>query len=155
MSKFKFEPKHVFSYNALLSTEIIGAVPDDIRVNFHVTGGEIWLPDGTKIGKLRPVGGDWLTIRSDNQGVLDVRATCEMLDESLLYVVYNGIVDLGEGGYESVRRGQFPDKGTIRTAPRVLTSSPEFAWLNRAQLFAVGEVQFNKGLVEYDVYTLG
>jgi hypothetical protein len=85
-AQFKFEAKHVFSYDATLSqAEIIGPVPDDIRVNFYVTDGEVWLPDRTKIGKLRPVGGDWLTVRRDNQGALDVRATVEMNDGALLY----------------------------------------------------------------------
>ena len=152
-TQFKFELKHVFSYNGTLAPpEIIGPVPDDIRVNFYVTGGDVWLPDGTKIGKLKPVGGDWLTVRSDNQAVLDVRATVEMNDGALLYVVYNGLLDLGEGGYDNLCRGKFPERARIRAAPRVLTSSPTYAWLNSSQLFNVGEVEFNKGRVAYDVY---
>jgi hypothetical protein len=38
----------------LAAPEIIGPVPDDIRVNFYVTGGDVWLPDGTKVGNLKP-----------------------------------------------------------------------------------------------------
>lgn len=152
---FKFELKHVFSYNATLSPpELIGPVPDDIRVNFYVTGGDVWLPDGTKIGKLKPVGGDWLTVRRDNQGVLDVRATVEMNDGALLYVAYNGLIELGENGYENLRNGTFPDKARIHSAPRVLTSSSAYAWLNSSQLLNVGEVDFSKGCVAYDVYAV-
>ena len=155
MAQFTFELKHVFSYSATLSTpEIIGPVPDDIRVNFYVTGGDVWLPDGSNIGKLKPVGGDWLTIRRDNQGVLDVRATAQMNDGALLYVTYNGLLDLGEGGYENLRSGKFPEKAQIRAAPRILTSSPTFAWLNTRQLFNVGEVHFSQGVVAYDVYAV-
>ena len=154
-ASFNVDLKHVFSYDATLSPpELIGAVPDDIRVNFYVTGGEVWLPDGTRIGKLRPVGGDWLTVRRDNQGVLDVRATVEMHDGALLYVSYNGLLDLGEGGYENLRNGTFPDKARIRSAPKVLTSSPAYAWLNSSQLLNVGEVDFRKGRVAYDVYVV-
>lgn len=154
-AQFKFEAKHVFSYDATLSqAEIIGPVPDDIRVNFYVTGGEVWLPDGTKIGKLKPVGGDWLTVRRDNQGVLDVRATVEMNDGALLYVTYNGLLDLGDGGYENLRNGKWPETAGIRSAPRVLTSSPAHAWLNSTQLINVGEVDFRKGYVRYDVYAI-
>jgi hypothetical protein len=50
-----FELEHVFSYTTTLAApEIIGPVPDDIRVNSYVTGGDVWLPDGTKIGNLKP-----------------------------------------------------------------------------------------------------
>lgn len=152
---FKFDLKHVFSYDATLAPpELIGPVPDDIRVNFYVTGGDVWLPDGSKIGKLKPVGGDWLTVRADNQGVLDVRATVEMNDGALLYVAYNGLLDFGEKGYENLRKGKFPDMARIRSAPRVLTSSPAYAWLNSSHLLNVGEVDFRKGYVAYDVYVV-
>ena len=51
--------------------EVIGETPEGIRVNFYVTGGEI---TGTRLnGKVLPVGGDWLTLRRDGVGILDVR----------------------------------------------------------------------------------
>ena len=50
----------------------LSAVPDDIRINFYVTGGEVWGPKCK--GKLKPVGGDWLILRRDGCAVLDVRA---------------------------------------------------------------------------------
>ena len=60
------EPRfeHVMSYTAQLAApEVIGAVPDDLRINFYVTGGTV---TGPKVaGKIRPVGGDWLTLRKD------------------------------------------------------------------------------------------
>lgn len=153
MPKFAFDLIHVFSYRATLAPpEIIGPVPDDIRLNFYVTGGEMWLPDGSAIGKLKPVGGDWMTVRRDNQAVLDVRATAEMNDGSLLYVTYNGLLDLGEGGYDNLRRGRLPSTARICAAPRVVTSSPGFAWVNGSQLFNIGEVNFDTGVVEYDAY---
>ncbi len=53
--------------------EVIGPVPEGIRANFYVTGGEI---SGPRLqGTVRPVGGDWLTVRTDGMGILDVRAT--------------------------------------------------------------------------------
>jgi Protein of unknown function (DUF3237) len=51
--------EHLFSYRAMLGApEIIGPVPEGIRVNFYVTGGTI---DGPRLhGTILPVGGDWL-----------------------------------------------------------------------------------------------
>ena len=156
MPQFDFKLVHVFSYNATLTAaEVIGPVPDDVRVNFYVTGGEVWLPDGTRIGKVRAVGGDWLTIRRDNCGVLDVRATVETHDGALLYVVYNGVIDLGENGYDQIRSsGTFPQRARIHAAPRITTAHPSYAWVNACQFVNVGEVLFDRGLVTYDVYAL-
>jgi hypothetical protein len=154
MAKFDFKMEHVFSYNATLATELIGPVPDDFRVNFYVTGGDVWTPDGTKIGKVRGVGGDWLTIRRDNKGVLDVRATVEMNDGALLYATYNGYLDLGANGYNNLLKGIWPEKSNVRAAPRIVTASPAHGWVNGTQFVNIGEVFFNKGIVTYDVYAL-
>ena len=58
---FEYKIDHIMSYNATLTApEVIGEVPEGIRVNFF-TGGNI---TGPKVfGKLRPVGADWLTLR--------------------------------------------------------------------------------------------
>lgn len=155
MSLIKFEMKHVFSYRATLAPpEFIGPVPDDIRVTFHALAGEAWAPDGAIIGKMRPGSADWLSFRSDDQGMVDVRATMETNDGELLYVQYNGLLDLGEGGYENLRKGKFPETAKVRAAPRILTASKAFAWVNKCQFVSIGEVNFAKNVVSYDVYAL-
>jgi hypothetical protein len=152
---FDYKMEHVFSYNATLSApEIVGPVPDDIRVNFYVTGGRVWSPDGSTIGEVLPVGGDWLTIRRDNSGVLDVRATVKTVDGALLYVVYNGLLNLGPEGYANLLRGKWPAKAVIRAAPRITTAHPNYAWANTTQFVNVGEVEFAKSVVQYDVYAV-
>lgn len=155
MKQFDLNLKHVFSYTATLTQpELIGPVPDNIRSNIYVTGGEVWLPDGKKIGKVKGVGGDWLTVRRDNTGVLDVRATVETFDGALLYAWYSGIVDMGEGGYDNLLKGKLPEKAQVRAAPQFCTSHPAYAWVNRAQFINVGEVFFHKGYVTYDTYAV-
>ena len=92
---------HLFSYSVTLQgpPEVIGPVPEGVRVNFYVTGGEV---TGPRIhGRLRPVGGDWLTLRRDGIGMLDVRATLETHDGAVVDVSYRGSGDLGLDGYES------------------------------------------------------
>ena len=45
-----------------------------------------------------PGGGDWLTVRTDGFGILDVRATLESDDGALIYMAYSRLGDLGEDG---------------------------------------------------------
>jgi Protein of unknown function (DUF3237) len=81
---FAYSLEHICSYCAQLQNplEVIGPVPEGIRINFYVTSGEV---TGPKIrGILRPVGGDWFTIRTDGIGLLDVRATIETHDNALI-----------------------------------------------------------------------
>ena len=76
--------EHICSYWATLAPpEVIGPVPEGIRAHFYVTAGEV---SGPKMrGRLRSVGGDWLVIRNDGVGVLDVRATMELDNGAVIY----------------------------------------------------------------------
>ena len=145
--------EHLFSYNAFLTTEVIGPVAEGVRVNFYVTGGEI---SGPKLrGKLHPVGGDWLTLRTDGVGILDVRATLEAEDGALIYTSYSGVADLGEDGYRRFLGGDPPPSGLpLRVVPRYQTAAPAYAWLNRLQCLGVGEAFLERGEVRYDVYAV-
>ena len=151
---FDYRLEHIMSYNATLAEpEVIGPVPEGIRVNFYVTGGII---NGPKVfGKLRAVGADWLHLRRDGVANLDVRATAETNDGALLYITYGGTIDLGEHGYEDFLRGVLPPDGTpIRTSPRVYTSHPNYLWLNRLQCIGVGQAFLSRLEVAYDVYAV-
>ena len=145
--------EHLFSYNAFLTTEIIGPVAEGVRVNFYVTSGEI---SGPKLrGKLKPVGGDWLTLRTDGIGILDVRATFETDDGALIYTAYSGVADLGEDGYRRFLDGEPPPGGLpLRIVPRYQTADPRYAWLNRLQCLGIGQVFMERGEVTYDIYAV-
>ncbi|MCC2659141.1 MAG: hypothetical protein K0Q76_4249 [Panacagrimonas sp.] len=149
---FDYSLEYIGTYDAALSLEIIGPLPSDIRVNYYITGGEV---RGSRIqGRLRPVGGDWLTVRADGVAVLDVRATIETHDGALIDVVYGGILDLGPDGHAAVLRGDLPEIAKIRTAPRLRTASPKYEWVNRTQFVGIGEGKLRENLVTYDVYAL-
>ena len=151
----RYEPKleYVMSYNASLAPpEVIGPIAEGIRVNFYVTGG---LFNGPKItGKLRPVGGDWLTIRKDGIGILDVRATMETDDGALIYIAYTGTLDLGPGGYKNFAEGKIPEFITLTVSSRMYTANPKYEWVNRSQYVQVGEFERDTLLVRYDVYAI-
>lgn len=151
---FDYSLEHVCSYSATLENppEMIGPVAEGLRLNVYVTGGEV---TGPKLrGRIRPVGADWLTIRTDGMAILDVRATMETHDGALIYLSYSGVGDLGERGHEKFLRGDFPAILPLRTAPRMQSSHPDYLWVNRFQFLNVGEVDFETFVVAYDMYAV-
>jgi hypothetical protein len=87
---YDYNLEHLFSYTVTLDQpEVIGPVSEGIRVNLYITGGEV---NGPQVhGKVRPLGADWLTIRTDGVGILDVRAAIETQEEALIYSSYTGV----------------------------------------------------------------
>jgi hypothetical protein len=145
--------EYVCSYWATLAPpEVVGPVPEGIRVNFYVTAGEVSGPNMR--GKLRTGGGDWLLLRSDGVGVLDVRATMELDNGALIYTTYGGTVDLGPDGYKLFLEGILPPAPELRIAPRYHTSHPEYLWLNRLQCVGVGKLDVAQLKVSYDVFAM-
>lgn len=134
------------------SPEIIGETPEGLRVNWFLQGGEVY---GPKLNaKIRPHGGDWMTIRSDGIGVLGIRATLETPEKALIYTTYSGVFDLGEEGYQNFLNKQWPNAPPLRSTPRFLTEHPKYKWLNRLQCIGIGEVKMSDLLVIYDLYAL-
>ena len=154
MPNFKYQLEHIFSFDAALENppEVIGPVPEGIRVNFYCRGGEV---TGPKLqGRCRSVGGDWLTIRTDGVGILDVRTTLESHDGALIAITYSGTVDLGDDGYQRFLAGNMPPRLTLHTAPRCHTAHPAYLWLNRLQCLGIGEVDVERSHARYDVYAV-
>jgi Protein of unknown function (DUF3237) len=143
----------VFSYNAgLAAPEIIGPVPEGIRVNFYVTDGR---DAGPRVrGKVRAVGGDWLTLRRDGVGNLDVRSTIETHDGALIYLAATGALDLGPDGYQDFAAGKLPPFVTLNVVSPMTTADPRYEWLNRAQFVQFGEFDRDKLLVRYGIYAM-
>jgi hypothetical protein len=145
--------EYLFSYTATLQApEIVGPVPEGIRVNFYVTGGGIAGPRLN--GRVRPVGGDWLTIRRDGMGVLDVRITLETADGAVIDAAYRGLGDLGPDGYEKFLRGELPPALPLRTSPVMRTAHPAYQWLQRELMVGLGVADFVKSEARYDVYAV-
>jgi hypothetical protein len=146
--------EHIFSYTATLQSppEAIGPTPEGLRLNIYITGGEV---TGPRLqGRILPVGADWLTIRPDGVGILDVRATVETDDGALIYTNYQGVGDAGEDGYQRFLEGNPPSRIPLRVVPRHLTSHPDYLWLNRLQCVNIGEADLENWVVSYDVYAL-
>lgn len=146
--------EHIFSYRGMLANppEVVGPVPEGIRVNFYSTGGEIYGPKVS--GKVRNVGGDWFTVRRDGVAVVDVRTTFETHDGALILVTYSGMIDLGESGYDRFLRGEVPSEADIRISPRFTTSHPDYVWLNRLHCLGIGKYTAASNAATYDVYAV-
>jgi len=100
------------------------------------------------------VGGDWLLIRTDGIGIVDVRLTLKTDDDALIYMAYTGVLDLGPDGYSRFLAGEMPATFPVRTAPRFHTGSSDYLWLNRLQCIGVGQADLTTACVTYDVYSL-
>jgi hypothetical protein len=121
-------------------------------VNVYVTDGEVVGP--RLRGRVRPVGGDWLAIRPDGIGILDVRATLELEDGALVYTTYGGVAELGPDGYKQFLIGNPPATVQLRIAPRYYTAHSDYLWLNRLQCIGIGVVDMRQMRVTYDIYAL-
>ena len=104
--------------------------------------------------RLRTVGGDWLLLRTDGVGILDVRATLELDDGALVYTTYGDVVDLGPDGYNQFLKGILPPRPELRIAPRYYTSHADYVWLNRLQCVGVGVFDVAQSRVSYDVFAM-
>jgi hypothetical protein len=130
--------------------EIIGETPDGIKVNWYISSGEF---AGPKLnGKISHEGGDWMTIRRDGVGIMDVRATLETVDGALIYIHYPGYFELGENGYENFLKKKWPPTPPTRTTPRLITAHPKYLWVNRLQCIGIGRVVMKEPIYEYDLY---
>ena len=152
MIDYKLE--HILSYTGKLANppEVVGVMPEGVRVNFYSAGGEV---TGPRIrGTVLPVGGDWVTVRKDGVALLDVRTTFRTDDGALILVTYQGIADFGEDGHERFLRGDLPEVVRIRTAPRLATSHTSYLWLNRLHCLGAGEYRAASNQAHYDVFAV-
>lgn len=151
---FDYRLEHIYSCALKLQAppEVIGPVAEGLRANFYFAGGQVSGPRLT--ATVRPVGGDWITIRTDGVGILDIRATLESRDGALIAVAAPGIADLGEDGYEKFLRQAPPPIVPLRLTPRNQTAHPDYRWLNRLCCVGIGQADLQRFEVSFDVYAL-
>lgn len=116
--------------------QAIGKIPQGNRQIFYAKGGTF---EGPKLqGTALAGGGDWLLVRPDGVGEIDVRGTLQTDDGELIYAQYRGILNF--------------QTGYFRTTPRFETSSEKYSWLNN--IIAVGVGRSDGQKVHYDIYQI-
>ncbi len=112
-----------------------GAMSDGNRVIFFVKGGTF---EGPHLrGRVVPdAGADWIRIRPDGTGVLDVRFCLETHDNALIYAYWQGRTWSAPEDAEYAFDVEKPDDPAgawryyFRAAPLFETGDPRYAWLN-------------------------
>ena len=130
----------------------VGATPHGNRRIYYVKSGTV---EGPKLkGEVLPGGGDWLLLRPDGAGELDVRGTLRTDDGHLIYSYYRGILHVPPEALQRALQGEAldPSEYYFRTAPLFETASDKYAWLNR--ILAVGIGRRMPGQVGYAVYAI-
>jgi hypothetical protein len=133
-----------------LRAEILGATPEGYRINFFVKDGTVRGPNIDAI--VRPEGGDWMCIRPDGIGIVDITITYETSDGALIMERAGGIFDLGPDGFAKVAGGAFHGSPPFYATPTWQTSHPAWQWINRCQGFGIGRVVLEELQVQCDIY---
>ena len=130
----------------------IGSTPHGIRWIFNIKGGTVQGPNIT--GDVLPMGADWLLLRPDGAGELDVRATIRTDDGELIYSYYRGILHAPPEVLECIQKGENvdPSEYYFRTTPIFETASDKYDWLNRIIAVGVGQLMPNR--VIYKIYRI-
>jgi hypothetical protein len=149
------EPKLELLYEISVYLEApqeIGDTKRGSRLIVPLKGGTFEGPRLT--GKLLAGGADWLLVRSDGVGELDVRGTLQTDDGALLYYRLSGyitnfptILPRWAAGEEVPH-----DEYYFMVTPYFETSAPQYAWLT--QTVCVGLGSFIRGGVSYGVFAV-
>lgn len=130
----------------------VGPAPKGIRMIHPVKSGTV---NGPHIsGDVLPFGADWLLMRSDGAGELDVRLTIKTEDGAFIHVYYRGILHIPPEVMERIQGGEDvdPSEYYFRTTPVFETGDDRYAWLNRIVCVGVGRAEPNR--VIYRIYRI-
>jgi hypothetical protein len=133
-----------------LRAEVMGHTPEGYRVNFFVEHGEAHGPRLN--GTVRPEGGDWMCIRADGVGEVDIKITYETPDGALILEQSGGVFDIGPDGYADIVAGVYRGAPPFFATPAYITADPRWQWINSLQCFGFGRVVLEHLRVECDIY---
>ncbi len=153
--RLAFDLVKIFSFSGSLVNppEVIGIFPEGLRANFYFAPGGI-ITGSNLNGKVNAVGGDWLTLRADGVGLVDVRTTFQSNDGAVISIDYTGRGEFGPNGLQDFLNGTLPRYIPLQSTINFRTADPRYAWLNRIKGIAVGEVDLATLSVRYNVYQI-
>ena len=151
-SRWVWDTTFLWAGTVAIRKEVIGAMPDGLRINWHVTEGRFVGP--RLEGVVLPGGANWLRIRKDGIAIVNVTECLQTPTGARIDCLYDGILDLGADGYGRAMRGDFGILPPFVLAPTYATADTELAWLNRAQCIGIGRVNMKTLRADYDVYVV-
>jgi hypothetical protein len=132
--------------------EVIGETPAGFLVNWYPVSGTL---DGPAFRASVIPGGEHQTVvRPDGIGVLSASVSIRTGDGALIALRHSGTVDYGEDWATRLSRGAWPAVLPVRSHIQLLTSHPNYRWLNRLDCLGVGEVRPAERLYSYDMYAV-
>jgi hypothetical protein len=134
------------------SPTVIGQTAHGTRMVLPVVSGALYGPGIS--GTILPMSGDWLLVRPDGVGELNVRGTLEMRDGALIYVTYGGYVTNVPELMPRWQQGEeIPREAySFVVTPRFETGAPAYGWLQQAVVIGVGTLI--PGGVCYELYVV-
>ena len=119
---------------------VLRGTPVGDRLIYEVESGQI---DGERLrGKLKgSSAADWMVAAPDGTGTLDVRALVETDDGALVFLYYQGRVNLALG-----------QGAPLYATPKFETGDGRYRWLNTIQ--AVGKGTMAGNTLTYELYEL-
>lgn len=130
---------------------VFGETPDGLRINFYAEGGVL---RGALAGRVLPNSADYMIIRRDGMGLIDIRATVETEDGARLWASEVGLVDFGEDAYVRLLSGEYQDTPRLQTYMRLLTDSAAYAWVHRISFLAVGTADMKELCLRYELFAV-
>jgi Protein of unknown function (DUF3237) len=151
--RWDWNTKFLWTGSIGIRKEVVGVMPDGLRINWYFTEGRFVGPDHE--GIVLPGAADLMRIRQDGIGVVNVTEVFETRTGARLHCSYGGIFDLGPDGYARALRNEFDAFPPFVTAPTYTTADKELAWINRTQCLGLGRVDTKAMRIEFDVYAVG
>jgi hypothetical protein len=148
--RFAHDLEFFATLTANLRPEVVGATPEGYRINFHIMEGRVRGPRIDAV--IEPHGGDWMCIRPDGVGVLDVKFTCRTGDGARILEEAGGVIDLGSDGYARAASGRLTGAPSYYPTPRWSTAHPDWTWLTRRQGIGFGRVVMSTLQAQCDIY---
>jgi hypothetical protein len=150
--RWPWEARFLGACTIQLRKEVVGALSDGLRINWRFEEARFVGP--VLEGAFLPGAADWMRIRPDGVGIVQVLGCIETRTGARVHTSYGGIVDLGRDGYARALRGESDPLPSFVGAPTFATADKELEWLNRAQCLVVGRVDMKVLRVEYDAYAI-
>lgn len=154
MSRLQFWPELEYTAHVEVKFKkpvVFGETPEGLRVNFYAEAGVM---RGALSGRVLRNSADYMIIRRDGMGLIDIRAAIETDDGARLWASEVGLVDFGATGYQRLLSGDYQGTPQLQTYMKLLSDSAAYAWVHRVSFLAVGTADMNELCLRYDLFAV-